>query len=74
MPLDEAAVAGAAERLAVAGVAAVAVGFLHTYRNDAHERHAGAILQRLMPRSPAGFARRTPRSTATTFRGGRSRS
>ncbi len=47
--LDEAAVADAAEALAGAGIEAVAVGFLHSYKNDVHERRAGEILRRLMP-------------------------
>ena len=49
VPLDEAAVARAAAALAAAGIEAVAVGFLHAYRNDAHERRTGEILRRLMP-------------------------
>ncbi len=49
VPLDEAAVARAAAALNAAGVAAVAVGFLHAYKNDLHERRTGEILRRLMP-------------------------
>jgi N-methylhydantoinase A len=49
VPLDEAAVERAAALLLAEGVEAVAVGFLHAYRNDAHERRAGDILRRLMP-------------------------
>ncbi|MGA8757930.1 MAG: hydantoinase/oxoprolinase family protein [Stellaceae bacterium] len=44
VPLDEAGVAALAETLAVQGVEAVAVGFLHSFTNPAHERRAGAIL------------------------------
>ena len=49
VPLDEAAVVRAAAALKEEGVEAVAVGFLHAYRNDFHERRAGEILRRLMP-------------------------
>ena len=49
VPLDEDAVARAAATLKEDGVEAVAVGFLHAYRNDIHERRAGEILRRLMP-------------------------
>jgi N-methylhydantoinase A len=49
VPLDEEAVARAAATLQKEGVEAVAVGFLHAYRNDIHERRAGEILRRLMP-------------------------
>src|SRR5205823_4138386 len=49
VPLDERAVASAARALKAAGVEAVAVSFLHAYKNDAHERRAGEILRRLMP-------------------------
>ena len=34
---------------ALEGVEAVAIGFLHSYVNDAHERRAGEILARLRP-------------------------
>ena len=49
VPLDEDAVARAAAALKEEGVEAVAIGFLHAYRNDFHERRAGEILRRLMP-------------------------
>jgi len=49
LPLDEAAVEAAAARLKTEGVAAVAVGFLHSYKNDAHERRTGEILRHLLP-------------------------
>ena len=49
VPLDEAAVARAAEALGAEGIEAVAIGFLHAYKNDAHERRAAEILRRLMP-------------------------
>lgn len=47
--LDEAAVAAAGVRLADAKVEAVAVVFLHSYRNPTHERTAAKILRGLLP-------------------------
>ncbi len=44
LPLDEAAVARAAQAMREAGVQAVAVGFLHAYAWPAHEQRARAIL------------------------------
>jgi len=42
IPLDHASLAEGLDRLAEAGVAAVAVAFLHSWRNPAHERAAAA--------------------------------
>jgi len=47
--LDEADVRAAAATFRAAGVASVAVCFLHSYRNDAHERRAREILREEMP-------------------------
>lgn len=49
MPLDEAGVEAAAERFKQEGVEAVAIGFLHSYRNPAHERRAGEIIRKRLP-------------------------
>ena len=49
MPLDEAAVAARAAFFRAEGVEAVAVGFLHSYVDDSHERRAAAILKRELP-------------------------
>jgi len=49
VPLDEAEVEAAALRLKEFGVEAVAIGFLHAYRNPAHERRARDIVQAVMP-------------------------
>mgnify|MGYP001444585062 CR=1 FL=1 len=49
VPLDEAALAGVAQALRAAKVGAVAVGFLHSYANDAHERRAGELLAAALP-------------------------
>ena len=49
MPLDEAALRSAAARLRAEGIEAVAVCFLHSFTNAAHERRAGAILAEELP-------------------------
>jgi len=51
-PLDEADVRAAAEEFRRLGVQAVAVCFLHSYANPAHERRAGALLAELLPGIP----------------------
>src|SRR5215467_7853808 len=48
-PLDGDAVRAAARRLADEGVEAIAVCFLHAYRNPAHERAAAELLRREFP-------------------------
>ena len=48
-PLDEEAVHEAARHFAREGVAAVAVAFLHSYANPAHERRAREILAEELP-------------------------
>ena len=50
-PLDEAGLRAIAARLRERGVEAVAVSFLHSYINDAHERRAQEILADEMPGS-----------------------
>ena len=47
--LDEAEVAAAADALAAQGVAAIAICFLHSYLNDAHERRAAEIVRARLP-------------------------
>jgi 5-oxoprolinase (ATP-hydrolysing) len=49
VPLDEDAVAHAVERLIGAGIEALAIAFLHAYRNPEHERRAAEIARRLKP-------------------------
>src|SRR6185437_7122179 len=49
LPLDERAVETLAHTLAARGIEAVAVGFLHSYANPAHERRAGEILASRLP-------------------------
>ena len=43
-PLDEAALHDLAETIAVGGYGAVAIGFIHSYMNPAHERRAREII------------------------------
>ena len=47
--LDEAGVRAAAERIGAAGIEAVAVCYLHSYANPAHERRTGEILREILP-------------------------
>ena len=49
LPLDEEAVRTHARTLADAGIEAVAVGFLHSYVDEGHERRAGEILRDMLP-------------------------
>ncbi|MDH4365218.1 MAG: hydantoinase B/oxoprolinase family protein, partial [Acidimicrobiia bacterium] len=49
IPLDTAAVAAAAETFRTAGVASVAIGFLHSYIDDRHERRAAEVLAEALP-------------------------
>jgi N-methylhydantoinase A len=49
VPLDEAAVRAAARRLAADGVRAVALTFLFSYRNPAHEQRAAEIVAEELP-------------------------
>jgi N-methylhydantoinase A len=48
-PVDEGQVEAIARQLRAAGVEAVAVCFLHSYVNPAHERLAGDVLRRVNP-------------------------
>ncbi|HEX6442792.1 MAG TPA: hydantoinase/oxoprolinase family protein, partial [Stellaceae bacterium] len=48
-PLDEDAVAAAAQGIAAEGLGAVAIVLLHSYVNPSHERRAGEILRSLLP-------------------------
>jgi N-methylhydantoinase A len=43
-PLDEAALAAIADRIAAGGYGAVAIGFIHSYMNGAHEARARDII------------------------------
>jgi N-methylhydantoinase A len=47
--LDTASVHEAVDRLRDAGVQAVAIGFLHAWRNPAHEQQAAAIVRERLP-------------------------
>ena len=48
-PLEEADVRTAAECIRAAGIEAVAVCFLHSFTNPAHERRTGEILREMLP-------------------------
>jgi N-methylhydantoinase A len=48
-PLDEAQLEALCERLALLEIDAVAISFLHSYANPAHEIAAGAIVARKLP-------------------------
>ena len=50
-PLKRASVAQACKTLKAAGVEAIAVCFLHAYSNPAHERIAGAMIRKAMPKA-----------------------
>jgi N-methylhydantoinase A len=52
VPLDEAGVSMLAGRLMAERIEAVAVGFLHSFTNPAHERRTGAILADRLPGVP----------------------
>jgi N-methylhydantoinase A/oxoprolinase/acetone carboxylase beta subunit len=56
LPLEEADVLGAVEELLAQGVEAVAVGFLHAYANDRHERQAAAIIAQAHPDLPVSIS------------------
>ena len=47
--LDEAGVRAAAERIRDAGIESVAVCYLHSFANPAHERRTGEILEAMLP-------------------------
>ncbi|WP_066409434.1 hydantoinase/oxoprolinase family protein [Bordetella ansorpii] len=50
-PLDETAVRQAAQAMKDGGIEAVAICFLHAYRNPAHEIRAGEILREVLPQA-----------------------
>jgi N-methylhydantoinase A len=52
VPLDEAAVEAAARQLHSQGVKAIAIAFLHAYRDPTHERRAAAAIARATPGIP----------------------
>jgi N-methylhydantoinase A len=49
VPLDEATTAQFADRLADRGIESVAIGFLHSFTNPAHEQRAGEIITKRLP-------------------------
>jgi N-methylhydantoinase A len=55
-PLDESDVQRTADALRQAGVASVAVCFLHAYRNSAHEQRTGEILRDALPQASVSLS------------------
>jgi N-methylhydantoinase A len=51
-PLNEASLGRAIEESKARNIQSIAVGFLHSYANDAHERRAGELIERLLPGVP----------------------
>lgn len=71
-PLDADAVRSAARELAAAGAEAIAICFLHSYMNDAHEQQAAQIVRETCPEmfvstsaDVVGEIREYPRFTTT---------
>ena len=56
IPLDEAEVRAACDRLAADRVEAVAICFLHSYANPAHERRAAEIVRAALPDLPISLS------------------
>jgi N-methylhydantoinase A len=51
-PLLESSLEKAIEKIRKANIETVAIGFLHSYANDSHERRAGELLARALPGVP----------------------
>jgi N-methylhydantoinase A len=72
VPLDEAGVERASDALVAAGVQSLAITFLHSYRNPAHEMRAAAIVRARHPALPVSVSSEITREyreyerTATT--------
>ena len=49
LPLDEGAAKGLARTIIAEGVTSVAIGFLHAYAHDAHEKRLRELLAKLLP-------------------------
>ncbi len=58
LPLDEAAIEQLVSSLRAADIEAVAIGFLHSYANAAHEIRAGEIIQAAMPEATVTLSSR----------------
>jgi len=74
VPLDPASVEAAAERFRASGVEAVAVSFLFSFANPAHEREAGRLLAERLPGIPITLScevvpeyREYPRTSTTVL-------
>jgi N-methylhydantoinase A len=51
-PLNESSVGKAIQELKAKNVQSIAIGFLHSYANDAHERRAGELIEAALPGVP----------------------
>ena len=56
LPLDEAAVRDAVQRMRAEGIEALAIGFLHAFVNPAHEQRAAAIVAAEWPELPVSLS------------------
>ncbi|WP_456316044.1 hydantoinase/oxoprolinase family protein [Roseomonas acroporae] len=56
LPLDEAALRERVAFLRAEGIESLAIGFLHAFRNPAHEQRAAAILRELWPELPVSLS------------------
>ena len=67
LPLDEAAVREAARRLVEKeGIEALAIGFLHSYRDGRHELRAAEVMRDLYPDLPVSLSSRVAPCTSWT--------
>jgi N-methylhydantoinase A len=48
MPLDEDFLIQTAKKIGNSGIESIAIGFLHSYANDSHEKRAGALLAKAL--------------------------
>ena len=65
-PLDEAGVSALAGRLAAEGIESLAIGFLHSFTNPAHERRAGELVAERLPGVPITLSSEFARDALNT--------
>ena len=56
LPLDEAAVRAQVAHLRAEGIESLAIGFLHAFRNPAHEQRAAAVVAEMWPELPVSLS------------------
>ncbi len=66
MPLERAEVEALAERIRKAGYESVAVGLIHSYLNDAHERMVRDVLAERLPGVMVSISSEVSRRCANT--------